>query len=84
MKSTVIWDVTVYPDSCLATFLRNILLPLSGFKSDHELKQQAALHMLVACFLDLFFDPENGGSTFLRNVGKLLSLLAAFCLILRP
>lgn len=29
--------------------------------------------LLAGCFLDLLFDPDDGGSTVLRNAGELLA-----------
>jgi hypothetical protein len=29
----------------------------------------AQVHLLARCFAELFYDPEDGGDTFLRNVG---------------
>jgi hypothetical protein len=30
---------------------------------------EQACHLLARCFAELFYDPEDGGDTFLRNVG---------------
>jgi hypothetical protein len=46
-------------------------VPEEPTASIFRLKEQAEL--LVACFLDMFFDPEYVGSTFLGNFGKLIS-----------
>jgi hypothetical protein len=32
-------------------------------------RARSACHLLARCFVELFYDPEDGGDTFLRNVG---------------
>jgi hypothetical protein len=55
MKSSVFWDVT----PCSPTFRRSISPPSSG----------SACYLLQEGFLlDLFFNPEDEGYMFLRNV----------------
>jgi hypothetical protein len=43
---------------------------ISRFKCKPN-KFPAVATLLAGCFLDLFFDPEDGGNAFLRNVGEI-------------
>jgi hypothetical protein len=61
--------VAVESGRILLMFQRNIVFLSSGSKSKPS-KKQAPL--LSGCLLVLLFDPEDGGSTFLRNVVELL------------
>jgi hypothetical protein len=51
-----------------------LLKVLKHFEAPHEIiikvreTALAALKMLACCFAELFYDPEDGGDTFLRNV----------------
>jgi hypothetical protein len=49
---------------------RNVLPPSSGWKSQRS--KQVVSRECFVCFLVLLFDSEDGCSTFLRNVGKLI------------
>jgi hypothetical protein len=60
------------PDDGLATILDNYILNLEAVyffetSSPEHVASRALLH--VDFLLDLFFDPEDGGNMFLRNVG---------------
>jgi hypothetical protein len=75
---TVFWDVT--PCSLmksLSKFRRNIM-PLSSVMKINLSRKHAitsnkhAACCLLSCCFGLLFDHEDGGSTFLRNIGKLL------------
>jgi hypothetical protein len=53
-------------------FRRNISPPSSGTKNEAnqcESKWQEELSFQAGLLLGLFFDPEDGGDMFLRNVG---------------
>jgi hypothetical protein len=58
MKSIFFWDMT--PCSALSGTRR-----IGG---TYRLHLQAC-HLLARCFAELFYNPEDGGDTFLRNVG---------------
>jgi hypothetical protein len=53
-------------------FRRNALLPFSGPKRKQAARKVKLLYWLFACWLGLLFDPEDVGSSFLRNVCKRL------------
>jgi hypothetical protein len=36
---------------------------------ERRVGEHSACHLLARWFAELFFDPEDGGDTFLRNVG---------------
>jgi hypothetical protein len=68
-KSTVSWDIT--PCSQLKVnrrFERNISPPSSGSKNKASKQALLATYYHAGFLLGLFFDPENGGDMFLRNV----------------
>jgi hypothetical protein len=54
------------------TFRRNVLPLCSSLKRKPSTSKKSCLH-LAGYLLGLFFDPENGGSTLIRNVRELLS-----------
>lgn len=56
--------VDIYP-----YFLRNIPTPSLAPTS----RQNRAKSFAPCCLYGLHFDPEDGSSTFIRNVGELLS-----------
>jgi hypothetical protein len=63
-----------YSGRSLPTFQRNVS-PSSSRPNSKPRKQnyfESYAYCLLVCLLGLFFDPENVGSTFLRNVRKLL------------
>jgi hypothetical protein len=65
LKSIIFWDMT--PCSTLSfnrRFGGTYRLHLQGRRI-----VQAACHLLARWFAELFLDPEDGGDTFLRNVG---------------
>jgi hypothetical protein len=67
MKSTYLPGCdAVWSDRSLQTFRRNLMLPSSPSNSKSSKEQTLYLP-------GLFFNPEDGGSAFLRNVNKLLS-----------
>jgi hypothetical protein len=66
-SSTISWNVTPCK---LSTFQRKVLPQSSGSGSKPTKKQSNLVLFLDACLL--FFDPKNGGTTFLRNVIALL------------
>jgi hypothetical protein len=72
MKNVISWDITPY-----SPFRRNISPPNSGYKNNPNKmaawKQVGNAVLLGTCFhagilFGLFFDPEEGGDMFLRNV----------------
>jgi hypothetical protein len=50
----------------------NVLLPFPGWKRK-PIRWQAFVCCLLMCLHDILFNPEYGGSIFLRNVVELLS-----------
>jgi hypothetical protein len=56
------WRIQYY--SSLPVFQSNLLLPSSDSRSEQVAKS------FPSCLLDLFFAPEYGSSTFLRNIGN--------------
>jgi hypothetical protein len=77
MKSTIFWDIT----PCSPVIRRNITPPSSGSKNKQARNQRESrwlVALLVTCFqagffLDLFFDPEDGGDMFLRGSHSVIS-----------
>jgi hypothetical protein len=71
MKSIIFWDVT--PCSllrCNRRFGETYRLYLQGrrkFQQEPASKQVASILLLA----EIFFDPEDGGDMFLRNVGSI-------------
>jgi hypothetical protein len=64
LKSIFFWDMTpCTPLSGTRRFGGTYPLHLQG----RRIVQQS--HLLARCFAQLFYDPEDGGDTFLRNVG---------------
>jgi hypothetical protein len=72
MKSIIFWDMTLCsPLSFNQRFGETYRLYLQGRRnkfSKNPASKQVASRMLVFCWT-YFFDPEDGGDMFLRNVG---------------
>jgi hypothetical protein len=72
MKSIVFWDMTpCSPLSVNRRFGRTYRSHLQGRRNKFNKKpasKQVASYLLVSCWT-YFFDPEDGGDMFLRNVG---------------
>jgi hypothetical protein len=60
----------------LPIFWRNLLPPSSG-STDTPSSQQEACSLACRWLLDLSFDPEDGGNTFLQNIGQLVGIVDA-------
>jgi hypothetical protein len=56
MKSSIFWDITPYG-------------PLKVYRRCGEAKSSACYPLHARFLLGSFFDPEDGGEMFLRNVG---------------
>jgi hypothetical protein len=65
----------VYFVRSLWSFRKNVLASSSGsvsclYLQGRNRKSARSKQIIVGCLLNLFFDPEDGGSTSLRNIGK--------------
>jgi hypothetical protein len=73
MKSTIFWDITpCSPLSIHRRFGGTYRFHLQGRKNKFSNKpawKQVASSFHAGLLLNLFFDPEDGGNMFLRNVG---------------
>jgi hypothetical protein len=68
MKSTIFWDITpCSPLKVNRRFGGKYRLNLQSRRISRP-RHQATSFTLVSC-LDYFFDPEDGGHMFLRNIG---------------
>jgi hypothetical protein len=79
LKIAVFWDVTpCSPRRNAVSFMRNVLPPLKCKPSTKPAISGRQLELTLCCLLlaPLLlapdFDPEDGGSTFLRNDGEVL------------
>jgi hypothetical protein len=71
MKAAIIWGIAPCIPYMNQRFGGTFSPPYSGLKSSLSRNQQIHSHLLARCFLvRLFFDLENGGTVFLRNVGS--------------
>jgi hypothetical protein len=74
MKSSIFWDITLCSHFKVnRRFVERVgysgLVELKA-KQEASVKQAASRALIHACFFSgLFFDPEDGGDMFLRNVG---------------
>jgi hypothetical protein len=57
------WSLTLREEHRLRVFENRVLRRIFRPKRDE------ACHLLARWFAEVFFDPEDGGDTFLRNVG---------------
>jgi hypothetical protein len=62
----------VHSDRILPTFLGKELLPSLDLNIKPKQQEATGKHSLplAGCLLDLFFDPEGGDDTILRNVSE--------------